>query len=511
MSAPRDRDASQGMEDHDVIVVGGGNAALCAALSARELGARVLVLERAPREQRGGSSAYSGGAFRVAYRGLDDLLRLVPDLSPDEIAGSDFGSYDETQFFRDLTEMSQFRCDPDLADVVVADSLASLVWLRGHGVRFVPIYGRQAYKVDGKFRFFGGLTVEVSGGGLGLMEALYQAAERADVHVRYQARVIGMARDRNGDWAVSVSGDQRNRARARCVVLGTGGFHANVEWRARYLGTNWDLAKARGSRFNTGDGIRIALDQGAMPHGHWTGCHSVFYDLNAPANGDIALLNQQKNYFTLGIVVNANGERYFDEGIDFRNYTYSNMGALVLQQPGAIAWQIFDQRTAPLLPDEYRVRHATRLAADTLEELADRMQGIDKERFLSTVREFNASVRTEVPFNPAVKDGRSTSAIEPPKSNWANPIDKPPYVAYAVTCGVTLTYGGVRIGTDGRVIGELDRPIAGLYAAGEIVGGLFYGKYPGGAGLTAGTVVGRAAGAAAARLALGVALDTSHP
>lgn len=499
------------MDQFDVVVIGGGNAALCAALSARELGARVLVLERAPREQRGGSSAYSGGAFRVAYRGVEDLLRLVPDLSPSEIEGSDFGSYDEERFFGDLTEMSQFRCDPELAEKVVEDSLPSLLWLREKGVRFVPIYGRQAFKVDGRFKFFGGLTVEVSGGGLGLMESLYRWAEKAGVRFRYEARAVALAHDRDGQWSVRVFGDGDDCARAPSVILATGGFHANLDWRARYLGKNWDLAKVRGSRFNTGDGIRIAMEQGAVPHGNWTACHSVFYDLNAPAYGDISLLNQQKNYFTLGIVVNSEGRRFCDEGAEFRNYIYSNMGARVLEQPGGIAWQVFDQRTVNLLPDEYRVRHATRHVADSLEELADRMEGIDKSAFLETVRDFNAAVRQDVPFNPAIKDGRAAAGIEPPKSNWANPIDQPPFVAYAVTCGITLTFGGVRIDVDGRVIGELDKPIAGMYAAGEIVGGLFYGKYPGGAGLTAGAVIGRAAGEAAARRSRAIASEAVAP
>lgn len=487
------------MDRHDVIIIGGGNAALCAALAAREQGARVLVLERAPREHRGGSSAYSGGAFRVAYRGLEDLLRIVPDLSQSEIEHSDFGTYTEEQFYGDLTEMSQFRCDPDLADKVAAQSLASLVWLRDKGVRFVPIYGRQAFKVDGKFKFFGGLTVEVSGGGLGLIDSLYRAAESDGVEFRYDARAFALARDGAGSWEVRLLGEPAEPACARALVLATGGFHANPEWRARYLGKNWDLAKTRGSRFNTGDGIRMALDQGAVAHGNWTACHSVFFDFNAPAYGDITLLNQQKNYFTLGIVVNAQGRRYFDEGVEFRNYTYSNMGAQVLEQPGGMAWQVFDQHTVHLLPDEYRVRHATRYVADTLEGLAEKMERIDRQAFLETVREFNRSVRTEVSFNPAVKDGRSTTEVQPPKSNWANPLDRPPFVAYAVTCGITLTFAGVRVDTEARVLDELGRPVRGLHAAGEIVGGLFYGKYPGGAGLTAGAVLGRAAGVAAAR------------
>jgi tricarballylate dehydrogenase len=491
------------MQTFDVAVIGGGNAAMCAALSARESGASVVVVERAPKENRGGSSAFTGGAFRIAYKGSDDLKTLMPDLSEDELANSDFGTYTEDQFYNEAVAMSGYRADADVLDTVVSQSFPTMMWMRGHGVRFMPIYGRQSFKVDGKNKFWGGLTVEVSGGGLGLMQALYARAEKLGLDLRYGARARGL--ERQGDvWAIALEQDgQAGTLQARAVVLATGGFHANVRWRAQYLGPNWDLAKVRGSRYNTGDGIDMALGAGAIAHGNWTGCHAVFYDLNAPAFGDINLLNQQKNYFNLGIVVNADGRRFVDEGLDFRNYTYSGMGARVLAQPGAVAWQVFDAKTVDLLPDEYRVRHATRLQADTLEELAARMEGINPRAFLQTVREYNESIDQSVPFNPAVKDGRATRGLAVPKSNWAHPIDTGPFVAYAVTCGITCTYAGVKVNPRGQVLDADDRPLPGLYAAGEMVGGLYYVKYAGGIGLTAGAVLGRISGAHAASLSRG--------
>ncbi len=489
------------MEIFDVAVIGGGNAALCAALSAQESGARVIVIERAPKDNRGGSSAFTGGAFRIAYKGNDDLKTLIPDLSEDELANSDFGSYTEDQFYNEAVAMSGYRADADVLDTVVTQSFPTMMWMRSHGVRFMPIYGRQSFKVDGKNKFWGGLTVEVSGGGLGLMQALYDRAEKLGLDLRYGARACGL--EREGDaWTVALEENGATRKlRARAVVLATGGFHANVRWRAQYLGPNWDLAKVRGSRYNTGDGIDMAVGAGAIAHGNWTGCHAVFYDLNAPAFGDINLLNQQKNYFNLGIVVNADGRRFVDEGLDFRNYTYSGMGARVLAQPGAVAWQVFDAKTAGLLPDEYRVKHATRLQADTLEELAAQMEGINPRGFLQTVREFNDSIDQSVPFNPAVKDGRATRGLAVPKSNWAHPLDTGPFVAYAVTCGITCTYAGVKVNPNGQVLDGDDHPLPGLYAAGEMVGGLYYVKYAGGIGLTAGSVLGRISGAHAASLA----------
>lgn len=487
------------MPAYDVIVVGAGNAAMCAALSAREKGARVLVLERAPRQDRGGNSAHSGGAFRVVYRNVDDLMKLVPDLSEQEKQNSDFGTYTEERYLDDLARMSQYRCDPDLAETLVKNSLSTALWMQKYGVRFVPIYGRQAFKVDGRFKFWGGLTVEVSGGGLGLMQTLFGAAEKRGVEILYGARAVRLLRDRGAIRGLQViQNDVTTDYHAKTVVLGSGGFHANTEWRARYLGPNWDLAKARGTRFNTGDGIGMAIESGALSWGHWSGCHSVFYDRNAPDFGDINLLNQQKNGFALGIVINALGKRFVDEGRDFRNYTYARMGARVLEQPGAIGYQVFDQKVLPLLPDEYRIRKMTRVQGETLEQLAAAMDGVDPKGFLETVKEFNSAVRTDVPFNPAIKDGRCTAGLAVDKSNWANPLDAPPYVAFGVTAGITCTYGGIRINTSAQVLSSDGPPIAGLYAAGELVGGLYYIDYPGGAGLMAGSVFGRIGGANAA-------------
>jgi len=483
----------------DVVVVGGGNAALCAALAAREGGAGVTVLERAPRDRRGGNSAFTGGAFRVAYRGLDDLLQIMPELTKEEREGADFGTYPEGKFLDDLAELSQYRVDPDLAETLVKGSLDTILWMRSKGVRFIPSFGRQSFRVDGKARFWGGLTIEVSGGGLGLMESLYTAAERAGVDFEYGARARRLVRERGRVSGVEYeSGGESHALRAGCVVLASGGFHANAEWRTSYLGPNWEFARVRGSRYNTGDGIRMAIDAGAMPWGNWSGCHSVFFDMNAAPFGDINFLNQQKNYFFLGIVVNAEGRRFVDEGANFRNYIYSNMGKRLLEQPGSIAWQVFDQRTVGLLPDEYRVRRATRVEAPTLEALAAKLEGVDPEAFLRTVAEFNAAVMQDVPFNPSAKDGKGTRGLAVPKSNWANPLDQPPYVAYGVTCGITCTYGGVRIDPSARVLDVEEVPIPGLYATGELVGGLYYVNYPGGAGLMSGSVFGRIAGRQAA-------------
>jgi tricarballylate dehydrogenase len=484
----------------DVVVVGGGNAALCAAMSARELGARVIVLERAPEDQRGGNSAYTGGGFRMVHDGVETVKSVVPDLSEGEIVNTDFGRYTAEQYLDDLGRVTQWYCDPDLAETLVRQSTETVQWLRGRGVRFVPRFGRYAFKHEGKFKFFGGTVVEAAGGGRGLVQAEYSAAERHGVQIRYGARAIGLLRDRNGIRGVRVETDGvEEDLHARAVVLACGGFEANREWRTRYLGPGWDMAKVRGTRYNTGDGIRMALDIGAQPYGQWSGCHSVSWERYAADFGEIDRpVTASRNGYPFSIMVNAHGKRFVDEGADFRNYTYAKYGRAVLEQPGSYAWHVFDSQVEHLLHEEYRSRGTTKVQAQTLEELAARMEDVDAGRFLRTVREYNAAIVGDVPFNPNIKDGRRTQGLEIEKSNWALALEKPPFSAYAVTCGITFTFGGLKIDTAAHVLDIADKPIAGLYAAGELVGGLFYFNYPGSSGLMAGSVFGRIAGREAA-------------
>lgn len=486
-------------KSYDVVVVGAGNAALCAALSARETGASVLVLERASQQERGGNTAFTAGAMRFAYDGTDDILQLVPDLSDHELEMTDFGSYTETQFFDDMARVTQSHADPDLVEILVKNSFDTLRWMRDKGVKFLPIFGRQAFKVDGRFTFWGGLTLETQGGGSGLVESLTKAAQEAGIDIEYGARAMSLLTDENRVVGVRVRQYQTtHEIIATAVVLAAGGFQSNVEWRTRYLGPNWDLAKVRGTRFNTGDGIRMALEANAMPWGNWSGCHAVGWELNAPPFGDLAIGDGfQKHSYPFGIMVNATGARFLDEGADFRNYTYAKYGREILAQPGQFAWQVFDSKVTHMLRDEYHIRQVTKVSADSLEELADKLDGVDSGTFLQTVTEYNAAVDQDVPFNPNIKDGRGTVGLSVPKSNWANTLDEGPFEAYAITCGITFTFGGVRINTDAQVIDAEEVPIPGLYACGELVGGIFYFNYPGGSGLTNGSVFGRIAGRSA--------------
>ncbi len=485
---------------YDVVVVGAGNAAMCAALAARENGAGVLVLERAPEDEAGGNSRFTAGAMRTVYNGVDDLRELMPDLTDSEIENTDFGTYTKDQFWDDMARITEYRTDPDMAEILIDGSHPAMLWMREKGVRFAPIWGRQAFLVDGKFKFWGGLTVEVTGGGEGLVEYLHKALDDNGIEIRYGARALSLISDGIRVSGVRVrQGDEITEIPARSVVLAAGGFQANAEMRTRYLGPGWELAKIRGTRFNTGDGITMALDAGAMPWGNWSGGHAVGWERNAPDFGDLAVGDQfQKHSYPFTIMVNATGKRFVDEGADFRNYTYPKYGKVILEQPGQFAWQIFDKKTLHLQRDEYKIRQVTKATANSIEELAPKLEGVDAEAFIETVREYNAAVRRDVPFNPNVKDGRCTDGLEIPKSNWAVVLDEPPFEAYAVTCGLTFTFGGLRIDTRGQVQDSDGRSMPGLYAAGELVGGLFYFNYPGGSGLTAVAVFGKLAGTWAA-------------
>jgi tricarballylate dehydrogenase len=325
----------------DVLVVGAGNAALCAALSARAAGASVMVLERAPEDERGGNSRFTEGSMRFAFNGRDDILKVVPDLTDDEKAITDFGSYTEEQFFDDIARVTDYRSDPDLAELLVKRSYETVMWLRSMGIRYMPKYGKQAYKVNGRFTFSGGVVLEVWGGGPGLIEALYKLARDRGVAIHFNARALNLLYDDTGVHGARARIDGKTvDIRSRSVVLACGGFEANSEMRARYLGPGWDLAKVRGTRFNTGDGIRMALDASAMPYGNWSGCHILPTDINTPNYGDITLGDAfQKNSYLFGIMVNSSGQRFFDEGADFRMYTYVKCGLAVMKQPQQLAWR----------------------------------------------------------------------------------------------------------------------------------------------------------------------------
>ena len=487
---------SRSNDDVDVIVVGGGNAGHSAAHAAARRRRRVLLLERGVEDSAGGNSYYTAGAFRFAHGGLGDLEQLIePD---DRNAFAEVPAYTREMFFTDMDKVTSGRNNPGLTAVLVDDSREALSWLHEVGIRFRLMYERQAYQNnDGSFTFWGGIHVGSVDGGRGLMEQHARASKEEGVAVRYGATAYSLVTE--DDIVVGVRfTDQDGSDREICaesVVLAAGGFEADAEKRRRYLGEEWVNAKVRGTPLNTGKMLDAALGIGAAPHGDWTSCHSVAWDAGYPDNESNREFTNQltRSGYPLGIIVNTAGQRFVDEGEDFRNFTYAKFGAEILRQPGGIAFHIFDSVTRPMLrSEEYDMPGATEYVADTIEDLAGHMS-VDPNALAQTVAAFNAGIDISTSFDPSVKDHR-TSRVRPLKSNWAVAIDQPPFHAFPVTCGITFTFGGLAADSHGRVLDGDRNPIAGLYACGEMLGGLFIGNYPSGTGLTSGTVFGRRCG-----------------
>lgn len=487
-------------EEAEVLVIGTGNAGLVAALAAVEEGARVTVLERAPEERRGGNSAFSGGIFRCAFRDFEELRPILTESPALPFTKVEVEPYPADRFHADLFRVTEGLADPSLAALLVENSLETVSWMAAKGVVW-ELHLTHAARQGEKFIWRSGVVpVEAGGGGKGLIDMLFGAVERSRIPVVYNARALGLVSDRSG--AVTgvevVTPEGRKIIHSKAVILACGGFEANPEMRARYLGPGWDLAKVRGTRYNTGDGIRMALEIGAMPFGHWSGCHASVIDAEAP-DVEAATTDSTRYSYPFSIMVNREGERFVDEGEDFQVYTYAKTGRRILEQPGRIAYQIFDQKTVPLLRSAYG--NSRPVVGQTVEELAENL-GIDGERLKRTIEAFNEAVENGE-FDPSRRDGKRTRGVSPKKSNWALPLSSPPFSAYAVACGITFTYGGCRVDSQCRVLTVEGKPIPGLWASGEITGGFFYHNYPSGSGLMRGSITGRLAGISAARYVKG--------
>lgn len=480
------------MSEIDVIVVGGGNAGFTAAHAAVARGRRVVLLERGSKEEAGGNSFYTAGATRVPHNGLDDLLPLIE--ADDRHDRSIVPPYSADEFRADLEKVTEGRNDKALTDVLVSEARSTVDWLASIGLKYRLMYERQAYdRPDGSFLFWGGLHIGNVDGGEGLIADHTRVAEHEGIDIRYGQHVVDLVAD--GDDVVGVRLADGEELRGESVVIAAGGFEASPELREAELGTGWANAKVRGTPFNTGDLLTAALRLGAGRGGDWTTCHSVQWDAFTEQNESNRELTNRltRQSYPLGIIVNREGERFLDEGADFRNYTYAKYGREILAQPGSVAWQIFDQTLRPMLrTEEYDMPGISVETADTIRELAERI-GVPAAALEQTVGAFNDSIDRAIPFDPTVKDGRAAN-VAPPKSNWASPLETGPYYAYGVTCGITFTFGGLKTDTHGRVQREDGTTIGGLFACGEALGGLFSKNYPGGSGLTAGMVFGRRAG-----------------
>ncbi|KAG1745850.1 uncharacterized protein EDB91DRAFT_1236183 [Suillus paluster] len=490
---------------YDCVVVGSGHAGCSAALAAMEAGCTsVLIVEKAPREWVGGNGYFTAGAHRTVHGGLQDLLPIVHNVTPEQAIKIDMDPYTVEDFTKDIMRLGKDKPDAKLVKTMVESSREAVEWLaRKVEIPFILSFHRQAYEVNGRQKFWGGMALSTEDGGKGLISAHMKALEKAGVEIWFDSPAIKLTVEKG------ITGKELNLS-ASSVVLAAGGYESSSELRAKHLGSEWEKAHVRGTPFNTGDGLAIAQAIGAKLVGDWAGCHSTCWDANAPADaGDRELSNQfTKSGYPLGIMVNINGQQIT---------TYAKFGRQILLQPEGCAFQVWGADMVPLLrKEEYGDGIVEKIFAGSIEELADKLleKGLkDKEGFLKTVRNYNAAVqnhRAEHPtlgWDPTVKDGLSTqsttASLQLPKSNWAVPIDQGPFLAVKVACGITFTFGGLAIDPDtaGVLSKETGAPIKGLFCTGEMVGGLFHNNYPGGSGLTAGAVFGRKAGREAAKLA----------
>jgi len=490
----------------DVIIVGSGNAALCAGIAALEAGADVLMVEKADQALAGGNSKYTAGAMRFVYNGNNELTPLLTNPEDPRLSNTEFGSYTAEKFGEDLLGFNDGRPLSKEQQDLISKSYETMLWLAGHGITFDPIYERQSFEKNGKHIFWGGLTLAAKNEGVGLVDAEMEVFARMGGRVRYSCAMVDLITENGVIAGVTVSDAEGNHEelRARSVVLGCGGFESSEKLRKKYIGEHWGKAKVRGTPHNTGDGLEAAFALGAKEHGLYSGCHATPMDLHMKDYGNLDIPHlDRKNYrkicYFLGVMVNADGERFVDEGKDFRNYTYAQFGRAVLEQPGQFAWQIFDSKIDPLLYGEYRFHDAHFVEAETLDGLIRKLDGIaDKKNLRATLAAYNEAVDDNTPFDPTSKDGKGTIGLDLPKSNWAQKIDHGPFKAYPVTGGITFTYGGLEVDETGAVLREDGTAIEGLYACGELVGGVFFHGYPGGSGLTSGAVFGRRAGTGAA-------------
>ncbi|KAF2963719.1 hypothetical protein GQX73_g9852 [Xylaria multiplex] len=494
-------------ETFDVIVVGGGNAGFSAATTAAQAGARVLLIEKAPLDNAGGNTYFTAAAYRCCFEGLEDLLPYLyqadgtKGLSQELIDKIEMAPYTKADFHADITRVTKGRANPALANLLVGKSREAIQWLINNGARFMLSFNRQSFLTDGKYKFWGGMVLNMLGQGKGLFQWHLNLAQENGVTVRFSCPAIDLITDpvTNAVLGIKVYWDGKfsTIAAKGGVILACGGFQASPALRAKYLGPGWDIAHVRGTKYNVGDGHRMAETVGALLEGNYSGCHSVAWDANSPRNwGDRVLTNQNtKSGYPLGIMVNVEGRRFVDEGFDLRNFTYAIFGREILKQPQGIAFQIWDASGSKWLrEEEYADDVTTNIRADSLEDLAEILvtKGLtSKTQFLDTIEQFNAACKDfqkEQPtriFDPAIRDGMSTQGksrgLSLPKSNWAMPLEKGPFQAVEVTCGITFTFGGLAATPKAEVLSEATRsPIEGLWCAGELLGGLFFNNYPGG-------------------------------
>ena len=457
------------VEQFDVIVVGGGNAALSAALAARHIVPRVLVLERAPEHMRGGNSRHTRN-LRCAHASADEFFSAP---------------YSEEELLEDLIDVTGGPANLDLAEFAIRQSSMLPQWMSEHGAAWQqPLAG--TLSLGRTNRWF-------LGGGKALLNAYYRTAHKMGIFVRYNAFVEDLVVENDRFQAVALKTNGTPEIiRAGAVVVAAGGYEANIEWLKRHWGDAADNFVVRGTPYNDGAMLATLLKKGAKPMGDPKGFHAIAVDARAPKfDGGIVT---RLDAIPFGVVVNKFGRRFYDEGEAIWPKRYAIWGGLIAAQPDQLAFAIVDSKTiGRFLPPMFKPYQA-----DSLQALADAIQ-IDRPAFVDTLNEYNRATSGTVEQRLEAPDGNGTQGISPPKSNWAIPIDRPPLYALPLRPGITFTYMGVAVDETGRVLDQSGRPFQNVYAAGEIMSGNILTKgYLAGFGMTIGSVFGELAGRMAA-------------
>ena len=457
-------------KSYDVLIAGGGNAALCAAITAAERGARVLIAEAAPKALRGGNSRHTRN-LRTAHSAPTDVLTT---------------SYPVEEYLEDLMRVTDGKTDPKLARMTIEESARAAEWMHARGVRFQQAIGG-TLTLDRTNAFF-------RGGGKALVNAYYLTAERLGVDVIYDAEVTGLEIE-DGHFIAAKLRHRgfETRVPARAFVAAAGGFQANLDWLEEAWGPGARNFLIRGTPFARGDVLKMLMEAGFETIADADQCHAIALDARGPKfDGGIATRLDSVPY---SIVVNQNAQRFYDEGEDFWPKRYAIWGRLVARQPDQIAYSIIDAKAEPLfLPSLYPP-----IRSDSIEGLAGKL-GLEPAALRATVDAYNAACAAEGPFDTRTHDGRRTSGLTPDKTNWARPIDQPPYTGFPLRPGITFTYLGVRVNAGAQAILADGKPAHNIYAAGEIMAGNVLGQgYLAGIGMTIGTVFGWKAGEGAAR------------
>ena len=488
----------------DVIIVGTGNAGFAAAVSASENGAKVLMLEKASEDYMGGNSALTIH-MRFAYNSFSDLLPLVKDDKQTynklynkklQELSEVVTEYTESDYLKDIMNVTSGKSDKILSKELVTNSLPTIKWMNKLGHLWSPTFDNPT----------SANVVSFNGKGYGLMQRWKNIALNKGVNIKYNHQVIDLIKN-NEDKISGVVAKTNNENKiyyANSVILACGSFESNAQMRAKYLGEQWRNVKLRGIPNNTGEGLEMAISHGAIPYDDWSTCHASPQDINRP-DYDLPGENKSGDYWSryaypFSIMVNINGNRFIDEGETWRGLTYAKTGKAILEQKNNMAFQLFDSKhvKAGVLK---KYKNPTKYQAGTLIDIANKIKITDKENFINNINTFNKAVQSGN-YNPHKLDGKKVKNIFPSRSNWALPLDNPPYLAYPVICGMTFCYGGLKTSINGELINKNGDIINGLYAVGEMLGGLWHNNYPSGGGMMAGAVFGKNAGKHASNKAI---------